>query len=208
MPLSLRTDALCSVADVRRWGVFDPHMSATELDDVLVEAINVATERILSVVRGPIVQTNYVLQPHNGTGTRFLYLYYGPVVAVTEVRIASGGASSTLDAAAYTVAASRGALIRADTVWPLGSQNVLVSYSAGYAQIPWAVRRACARLALSMAMDRGRDPRVVRESGPSMLVDRTAVDPMTGLPSDVLDMLRPYRWMAISDGGGPAEATV
>lgn len=199
----LSASALCQPEHLKRWGVFPSEYDTTELDDVITDAINEATERIEEALRcKPFKATSYTLQAHDGSGSALLRLKHAPIISVSAVRFT--GDTVDLDPSEYMIDASESALIRVTTFdgttarWPLRRANVLVSYRAGFDPVPATIERNCARFAFALVLDRGRDPRSRTEGGANFTSSRTVVDPETGLPGDVWDGIKKYKQTLIS----------
>jgi hypothetical protein len=109
---------------------------------------------------------------------------------------------------------SRGWLLRAipytdpellqpeDLVFPTGINNFRVQYTAGYSTVPEAVQEACARWVAYGYYKAQRDPALVNQVPSSGTVSGWQV-PSTGQPpSDVIELLAPYRRHTVATNQG------
>lgn len=125
-------------------------LGTTTYDSILIHMINDATAAIEKHCQRRFASTSYT-DRLDGTDRKLLYLCNKPIISVSSVTIdgtAITAASDYDDDSQYWIEPKFngvkciGAIYRADK-WDAGSQNVVVSYTAGYASIPDDIRRAC-----------------------------------------------------------------
>jgi hypothetical protein len=135
-------------------------------------------------------EATYTLEKYDGTGTDQLCLRNRPVTAVSAVKIREGLADATpttLETNTYLFETDLSGLltrisdsgfwdqgfgingvVRVSTcpVWPVGRQNIVVTYTAGYSSgtMPADLKTAMYRLVDSLRGRRGRDPSLQSES--------------------------------------------
>jgi hypothetical protein len=125
----------------------------------------------------------YTDQAYDGTGTKSLYLRNWPVTTLTSVKTLDGaGTSTTLASTEYRAAVgdnSNGRLTRLSgsssywpdntpalsngPCWPVGSENILVTYTAGYSTIPGDLKLAAFCLLDTRLQERGISIEVASE---------------------------------------------
>ena len=129
----------------------------TTFDDLLEGIIDDVSASIERLRGAPFEEAEYD-QHYNGDGTSFLRLNHGPLVEVEEVAtvVYQDDGSGGRDGVETAVEAFRwlprgirdtghiglGWLKRIDGArWPCGEQNIRVAYTAGFADVPPAVKR-------------------------------------------------------------------
>jgi hypothetical protein len=125
----------------------------------------------------------YTEEAYDGENIADVWLVNWPVTAVSAVKIRCYGTTVTQDSTSYTFT-QRGRLIRdgrgpvfvytdespevgyysAGCVWPQGNQNVLVTYTAGYAPIPSDLKQIQYEMVDAVLASAGRDPAMQSES--------------------------------------------
>ena len=125
--------------------------SNTEYDNALVLMINEATATIESMCGGRrFAQTTHTTETHSGDGSKNLWVANPPIISVSAVTIDNETVSEATDYDDYDgyrieplVKGCKmpGLLYRSDG-WDEGDQNIEVTYSGGYATIPYDIRRA------------------------------------------------------------------
>ena len=82
----------------------------------------------------------------------------------------------------------------------IASNRIEAACRRTFATVPVEVERACVLLAASLLDARGKDPRARVERGrDGEVVEVERTDPVTGLPLDVLDLVRAHVQVAVSD---------
>lgn len=125
----------------------------------------------------------YTDEAYDGENIADIWLANWPVTAVSAVKIRCYGTTVTQDATSYTYT-RRGRLIRDGSgpgfvytdespevgyyspgyVWPQGNQNVLVTYTAGYATIPSDLKQIQYEMVDAIRASAGRDPAMQSEN--------------------------------------------
>lgn len=135
-------------------------VSHSDWDDFLTNLIARASQRIEREVGRPLVSASYD-EYCDGEGHAFLYLRRGPIVSVTGVYTVTYDSSgnettATVSAGNYFARnkASEGSydfgyLEHYSGGWVRGQRNYLVSYSAGFASVPYDLEQACISLVVA-----------------------------------------------------------
>jgi len=133
---------LTSLADVKEY----LKINTDSVDDALLSSLLLAcSEAIESHCERKFTQTTYESEEYDGTGTKYLLLSQFPVQTIGFVE--ENGVR--LDASQYKVSKKTGTLIKVNGQWLKGDINIVVSYTAGYTEIPHAVQLACKHLVMS-----------------------------------------------------------
>jgi len=127
-----------------------------------------------------IAETEYVDEEYSGDGSSLLALRSYPVTSVSSV---------TIDdvAVTYEVDYERGMLWNS-AGWTKGTNNIKVTYTAGYSTVPEALQELCCKVAAAMYFQAGENPRVVSDK----LGSYTRRMMESVLPPDVVNEL--YLW--------------
>jgi hypothetical protein len=145
----------CTVAQVKEWADYKLATS----DTMISTLIDRVTAQIQSWTSRDFSQQSYI-EVYNGSGTSQLPVKQGPVTAVASLTIYGQTipASATPTAWGYTfkdrIIYLRGSAPLAPfdaggwsggagMIFPLGNQNVEITYTAGFATIPDAITQAC-----------------------------------------------------------------
>ena len=181
-----------------------PNPLATVIDDM----IDAASDQIESYTRRKYAAASAITdEPYDGTGTRILRLSRIPVVSVASITIETSPTGSTLDPSEYEVYASTGLVIANDSIlgvrgWPRGYRNILVTNTAGGAA-PAPAKLAAKYLVGQHWFTRGREPSVGSEAGGQFSRQKmSAIDPRSGLPLVVVQLLAPLKRMLIATSDG------
>lgn len=125
-------------------------------------------------------------------GGELLYLSRRPVVTVSSVV----EAGTALDPSSYEIRAGIGALVRLNNDVPCqwARNKIVVVYDAGFATVPYGLKRAAEQLIQMYWSQQTKDP-LVRESNIPGVLERqfwigSSSDP--SIPQDVMDDLGPY----------------
>lgn len=143
--------ALFTVAEAR---AFDKGQLADEAKyaDAAIQAEAARIAELFANVCGVAFEPTTTTVVLDGSGRDILFLPHRRVRAVTSVETRDGATWTAFDADALAdlVVLSSDALLReALGVWPLGRQNVRVTYTHGYESVPAEIARAALRLAAS-----------------------------------------------------------
>lgn len=129
----------CSIEDVEEWLQIDiPEGKEGSASRAIAEA----SASIRNYCRQDFDEVEDDEATLDGTGTSKLLLPQLPVTEVTEVLVDD----EALESDDY-VLGQHGILHRVGARWPAGIQNVIVTYSHGYDEIPADVAAICARAA-------------------------------------------------------------
>jgi uncharacterized phiE125 gp8 family phage protein len=181
---------LCALADVKTYlGITD-----TNSDTVLTALVVNASAMCEAFCNRVFAQASYT-ETRNGSGKAAMTLANAPVSAVASVSVDGlpviASASPTLG----------GYVFDADTlylragVYPCtftaGVQNVVVTYTAGFATIPPDVAQACIELVALKYAKRNRIDKASETLGTQQTISYTMAD----MPASVKTALKPYvRW--------------
>jgi hypothetical protein len=114
-------------------------------DSALEELINGASSAIESHCKRNFKEQVYSNEEYDGKGTRYILLKQYPVKTITSIYVDD----ILLPTSDYKVKKDNGMLVRTNSIWPYGDINVLVSYTAGYPEIPADLELACKHLVMS-----------------------------------------------------------
>lgn len=179
--------------------------SGTDHDTLLQLYLDSAAEWIDLRCRSTFVSGNATLEEYDGTGTRAILLRNRPVRSISEVRLDGSAIESTsyeLSEAAYLVTPKgrsdfdnprlwRGE-DACDQFWPVGTNNVAVSYAYGYAAVPVSIQSATLMLARHW-WDQEQRRGVSSESfGPRSVVYGQLGEAQLEAPPRVLALISPF----------------
>lgn len=139
MPLS--NNALTTLAAVKSY----LKLQGTTDDALLEDLINASSSAIENFCKRKFKEQAYVEEEFDGTGKNFVLLDQFPVKSIESISIDN----SLVDPAEYKVKKKNGVLLRTSGVWPKGEINITVSYTAGFAEIPYDLELACKHLVMS-----------------------------------------------------------
>jgi hypothetical protein len=147
---TLESYALVTLDDVK--AVLNIPFATATYDNVLILLINDATAWIEKYCTRRFKQTIYTNETHSGSGEKGLWILNPPIISVSAVSIddeAQAESTGYTDTDGYVIepilqgCKTLGMLYRQDS-WDKGEQNIKVTYTGGYATIPYDVRRAAA----------------------------------------------------------------
>jgi uncharacterized phiE125 gp8 family phage protein len=141
--MTLASNALTTLEAVKAYLKIDA--SDTTDDTLLEDLINAASNAIENYCKRRFKEQIYTDEEYDGNGIKYLQLKQYPVISVDSVTVDD----TVLTTDEYKVRKSNGTLIRVGSVWPKGDINVLVTYTAGYSQIPYDLELACKHLVMS-----------------------------------------------------------
>jgi hypothetical protein len=112
-----------------------------------------------------------------------------PVSAIASVTVDD----EALDAAEYEIDKASGLLFRICGDWPCGT--VEVSFTAGFATAPGALKLAASKLTTALYAESGRDPNLKRVDIPDVMEKEFWVAPTNDplLTTEIQDLLAPYK---------------
>lgn len=135
------------------------HPAVQAMDDalltVLLDAASTIVERYCN---RKFLSTAYT-ETRSGNGMRFLLVNNPPMTAFTNIAVVDDDGTST-DYASTNFRYNEEGLIRPDPEgdlerFPLGFQNLVVTYTGGFATIPEDVQEAVIQVAVALAATRG-----------------------------------------------------
>ena len=153
-------------------------------DDALFTAgILSASAWIRSYLNRDITSTTYT-EYKDGTGTQTLMLGQYPITTVSS--ITSGGVAVDLT----NVVSRNGLIIRTDgQKWLAGYANIVVTYTAGYASVPYDIAAACNEIVAW----RYEESKRIGQSSKSAGGQETVAYQTTDVPPNVKTLLNNWR---------------
>lgn len=148
--MTLATNALTTVAAVKSYlKIADTNI----VDDARIELlINACSSTIENFCRRNFKKQTFTDEEYDGNNHRYLNLYNYPVQSVQSVTLND----ELVDSIEYIVKKKTGILARKYNntlsgisynryvpIWPKGDANILVTYTAGYDEIPADLEQAC-----------------------------------------------------------------
>ena len=146
--------AFTKLDDLKAW----LNISGNGDDDLLSKLIVAASAFIETWISRTIAQTTYTAETYDGPGGVRLGLRNFPVTAVASLAIdgVTIPAASGPTANGYILSASRTGLVLRGYRFTEGVENVVVTYTAGYASTPADVDQACKELIALRYKERDR----------------------------------------------------
>lgn len=178
---------LCTLADVKSY----LNIQNTTNDALLQLLITAASQYMMTYCGRTFQLTTYTNEAYNGTGNAMQMLLNSPVVAVSAVSV-NGIARTPFNQSSYPGGYrfdEDGIYAGCDFgVWCDGFQNVVVSYQAGYATIPYDLNFACIELVAKRYRD--KDKSIVTQR--SIAGETIIYNPAFDLPPSVKSVLDNY----------------
>jgi uncharacterized phiE125 gp8 family phage protein len=171
---------LTTLANVKAWlGLSNNNTDDGLLDRLITSASNLIIELL---DRGLKTQT-YTNEVHHGSGTTGLCLRQYPVSAVASVSI---------DEIVYTTGFTFDDRIvyLSDKVFTSGKANIKVTYTAGYASVPFGIEQACVELVGVIYREKERIGHISKQLG-----GETVTFNVADLPSRIKTSL--HQWMNV-----------
>lgn len=146
---------LATIAQAKAW---KPVTSAEEAR--LTVCLDAASAFIEKAVGRPLASASYTRRL-SGDGSPLLLLPHWPITAVTTLEVEGIAwevlTDSGTDTAQSAYLPTHGLWLEArDDVWPEGSGNIKVVYTAGYTTIPMDLVQACIMIAFLLFIEEGR----------------------------------------------------
>lgn len=184
---------LTNLADVKAW--LSIATGDTTYDAMLGRLITSCSGFMQAWMNNPIIQASYT-EFYNGNGKTAQFLRNGPVTAVAAVTI--NGVTVPL-APALTPGASQGTGFSFDdlqvylTGWEFcrGYRNVQVTYTAGYATVPFELAQGCIEVVADKFQKRTRIGQVSKT-----LNGEVVAFSLKDVPAEVLTIMQQYRRVA------------
>lgn len=174
---------LTTLANLKAW----LNLASTADDDLLGRLITATSVLIETWLDRPIAEASYT-ETRDGSGSRVMSLAVTPVASVQSLMINGNRVLPAPDVTrpGYLFSATRLALLGYRFAKGLG--NVVVSYTAGYAETPPDVEQAC--ISLAAARYRERDRIGLSAKG---LAGETTQFSVRDMPPDAAMLLQQYR---------------
>ena len=157
-----------------------------------------ACEAVERYCKRAFALTSYTAEYHDGGGETSLFVENFPVTALQSVTIVEpGGGQVQIEAAGFDVNAGTGEVrFKAGASggydrFPKGFRNIKVSYTAGFEEVPEAVKEAAAQLAAHLHSSAAREGGVAAEKLGQY--SRRFAAAGQGMPAAVRQLLAPYR---------------
>lgn len=187
---------LTSLADVKAWLQTSQSAFPSTDDALLTRLITAASQYIQTWLNRRIAVADYQ-ETRDGTGGRHLHFACFPVSAVLSLTIdgfaippAPPPAPNSGPTAGYVFSATQVSL-RGYCFWR-GAQNIVVSYTAGYATTPPELAQACIELVALRYRERTRIGEVSKSLGGGETVSYSQKDMSAGIAT----LLQQYRVVA------------
>src|SRR5579875_58763 len=183
----MATGDLTTLANVKAY--LSPPLTTTAADALLSRLITAASRFIESWLNRTIASAAYT-DTRNGTGGTRLFLRNRPVTAVSSLTIdgvsippsdppPTGAGYLFDDACVYLVGGA---------TFAKGAQNIVVSYTAGYAATPPEIEQACIALVALRYKERDRIGQASKNLGGEVVSFQ-----QKDMPADVQTLLDQYR---------------
>ena len=163
---------LTTLADVKAW----LNVTALTDDAVFARLITSASDFIQQYLSRNIPVTAYTNERYNGNGGQRLMLRNWPIVSVSSVTCTSQtGTVLWSYGSSYFWFDDRSAYLNTSDVFTRGKGNITVSYSAGYAVVPYGLQQVCIELVAHKYKERERIGHASKSLG-GEVVSFTVVD--------------------------------
>jgi hypothetical protein len=154
-------------------------------DPRLPLAIRRASDRFRGAVHHPVHLVTDDVTYVSGDGSRTLLLPAAPVVGSVAIVVTDLDGTTTLDPSLYQIGRRNGIITRTDNHgWPVGLENIEVTYTHGYDPVPGEISDAVLDQAAAIAMTLAH---VQQESGGSQ-----SASYRTGVNQNWTDMVTKY----------------
>lgn len=163
------------------------NIQTTSEDTLLSRLITAASSFIEKLLCNTFALTSYT-EVYDGNGHRKLWVTHTPITSVSSVVVDSKTISPAIDSVSSGYGFTREGIFLYGFWFEKGLQNVRISYSAGYAQIPADVEDECLRIVGLRYKARDR----IGVSGKSVGGEHVSYD-MGDMSEKVLSNLRAYR---------------
>lgn len=183
---------LTTLANVKAW----LSITTNGEDAVLQSLITSVSKYIENWLNRTILSATYT-EYRDGTGTNRIMLANQPVTAVSSVVMNNLGVpavaipASTAMSFGYVFDARNIKLVGFGAKFPMGMNNVVVTYTAGYATVPVDIERACLELVALRFRERSR----IGENSKSIGGETVSYN-VKDFPDSVRTLLNQYRKVA------------
>lgn len=136
--MTVKANALTTLAQAKSHLSISPSDS---LQDARIEMfINAASEKIERYTNRLLVSQGNIAELQHGRRENIILLKQWPIIAVSQVSIDSTAAhtdpATILAATSYTVSDDLNSLLLVNSTFPVGFNNVKITYTAGYVTVP------------------------------------------------------------------------
>lgn len=139
--MPLKSNALTTLSAVKSYLKITSDTDNSLLEDL----INASSNAIEKYCNRQFKEQLYTDEEYDGNGLSGLYLRQYPVKEITSVTVED----ELLLTTDYKFKKENGKLIRKNFIWPKGEINILVTYTAGFSEIPSDLELACKHLVMS-----------------------------------------------------------
>lgn len=186
--MTLATDALCSVEDVKN------HLELTtinEHDDLVSDLINIYTQKFESYCGVKSFKTTQYTEYYDGNGDSFLYPKNTPITTISLLADDENyvwGTDSTFSSTEYRIVDEGKGIYLIDDIFGKFINNIKITYTGGYTTIPDDLRHSCIR-EVGRAFKHRKDWEVISET----LAEKqsTYIEPSLG--EDTIQVLSYYK---------------
>ena len=143
--MSLKPNALTTLATAKSHLSISP---SDALQDVRIELmINAASEKIERYTNRILVSQGTITELQHGRRENILLLKQWPIIAISAVSIdytaAHTAPANVLAASDYAISDDLNSVLLINQTFPVGFNNIKVSYTAGYTVVPSDLELAC-----------------------------------------------------------------
>lgn len=179
---------------------YDSRITVTHTDEDWLQLLVNSAQSFMETYCHRAFESGDYVEYYSGDGTKVLMLRKYPVSTLTSIYRVTGytddvESTTEIDSDYYRLDAQAG-IVWHDTKWLEGTRNYKVTYSAGYATIPYDLKTLCLEIAAKLYHSGGRDPMLKQERlGP---YTRQYLE--SALSPDILERLSLYRrWAPVID---------
>lgn len=202
---------LTTLDPVKAWLNIGQTTPDTSKDAILSSLITSCSTLIEEWCSRSFISASYS-EGYNGTGTSRLILNETPITAVASLAINDQVVPASTDPLVYGYQFDENTIylvgapvpyymigrltnsnVSGNNIFPMGNQNIQVSYTAGFATIPMGLQQACIDFVAHKFVQRGRIGMKSDHIGVS--AQGSAYD-ISGIPDMVMAAIRQYRRLA------------
>lgn len=146
--MSVSNNALCSLEEVQSYYFLNSNgtfPTSSTMNDKLEDLINRKSTQLLKYVGIDTFLTTTRTEYYDGNGTKYLFLKYKPVNSIASIYDDTDwewDGDSLIAATDYRIVGNRFVVLK-DDIFTTGDQNIKITYSSGYSEIPGDVKQAC-----------------------------------------------------------------
>lgn len=136
--MTVKANALTTLAQAKSHLSISPSDS---LQDARIEMfINAASEKIERYTNRLLVSQGAIAELQHGRRENIILLKQWPIIAISEVSIdytaAHTAPANVLAASDYTISDDKNSLLLINSTFPVGFNNIKITYTAGYTTVP------------------------------------------------------------------------